>query len=104
MLATLLLPRDGSRCETREICLVKQRKQHEIGLLKKIDKDRFLSISLILSIIDKNFKFSSVIDFYQFFKKKKKKFMKKWEKNFGGTWPFFRRNGNLTLKMNIKIR
>ncbi len=25
-----LLPRDGSRCETREICLMKQNKQHQI--------------------------------------------------------------------------
>ncbi len=40
-----------------------------IGLLKKIDKDQFLLICSILSIIDKNFNLSIVINFYQFFDK-----------------------------------
>ncbi len=39
----------------------------QIRAVKKIDKDQFLSISSILSIIDKNFNLSIVIDFYQFF-------------------------------------
>ncbi len=38
-------------------------------VVKKIDKDQFLLISSILSISDKNFNLSIVIDFYQFLKK-----------------------------------
>ncbi len=35
--------------------------------VKKINKDRFLLISSILSIIDKNINLLIVIDFYRFF-------------------------------------
>ncbi len=53
--------------------------------VKKIDKDQFLSISLILSIIDKNFNLLLVIDFLKIhhFFWKKNNFLGR-GKNFGG--------------------
>ncbi len=55
---------------------------------KKNNKDRFLSISLRLSIIDKNFNLSIVINFlkiHQFFRRKKQHFWRKWGKTFWRT-------------------
>ncbi len=52
--------------------------------VKKIDKDRFLSIRLILSIIDKNFNLSIVIDFLKIHH-----FLRKLKNCFGGTFDNF---------------
>ncbi len=43
------------------------RQIHSRRAVKKIDKDQFLSIRSILSIIAKNFNLSIVINFYQLF-------------------------------------
>ncbi len=56
--------------------------------VKKIDKEWFLAIRSILSIIDKNFNLSIVIDFYWFFENSA--FSEKIVKNyFGGTFDNF---------------
>ncbi len=62
--------------------------------VKKIDKDRFFSISSILSIIDKNFNLSIVMDFYQFFENspifpKKTTFLEKMGEKFLGNMTIF---------------
>ncbi len=65
-----------------------------IRAVKKIDKHQFLSISLILSIIDKNFNLSIVISFYQFFENspifpKKTTFLEKMGKKILGDMTIF---------------
>ncbi len=68
-----------------------------LGLLKKIYKDRFLSIRSILSIIDKNFNLSIVIDLYLFFENSP--FSEKTVKNcFGDTFDNFLGKGGICAK------
>ncbi len=62
--------------------------------VKKIDKDPFLSVRSILSIIDKNFNLSIIINFYRFFESSpfSEKTVKNW---FGGTFDNFLGKGGV---------